>query len=225
MAKTAAVSNAIQEEKARAMFIKYGFTLDPGDWTSPTSGDAERVEKVVRVRVRRTCHRCDIPFGADKTCISCKHTRCKKCPRYPAKRPPPEERGKGAALKRLTIAVDETYQGRPDPAEAPLTIRQRTAGKELAELEPAPSGDEGQTYPLARRQYKEILQRVRWRCHACHTIFKGPETECRACGQERGEESTREPPEEEEAPVDEAAVERIAARMKNVNISPQAPAA
>ncbi|EGE02310.1 hypothetical protein TEQG_01348 [Trichophyton equinum CBS 127.97] len=115
---------SMQEERARALFAKYGLTLEPGEWiTGPATGltsspagpashhhhilhhhhhhhstgnglasnisagnslnQVERVEKPIRMRVRRNCHRCLATFGADKVCAKCEHTRCKKCFRYP----------------------------------------------------------------------------------------------------------------------------------------------
>ncbi|KAL8713057.1 MAG: hypothetical protein Q9220_002917 [cf. Caloplaca sp. 1 TL-2023] len=66
LAVTAAASSAALEEKARALFAKYGLTLEPGEWTTPMKPDAERVEKRIRMRVHRTCHRCQNMFGPDK---------------------------------------------------------------------------------------------------------------------------------------------------------------
>lgn len=287
LAKTAAASNAIQEEKARAVFVKYGFKLEPGEWTSPTSGDAERVEKIVRIRIRRTCHRCDISFGADKVCLSCQHTRCKKCPRYPPKRPK-DYRGKRQS-KGPAVGVDENFKGTGPSAIGPLTILQRPSEKELFRREPVQRarrlchkcdtpfdgraiscencnhqrcpecprdpyvdgdteslfvvhqlttirpklgkyvegypGDAEETLAPSRRELKTIRVHVRWTCHTCQTVFKDLEKVCRACGHERCEKCGREPPEEEEAGLDEAAVEKINEMIRNVNIAPQAPAA
>jgi hypothetical protein len=75
--------SAIQQEKARLLFAKYGLTLDPGEWKSPTDLQFPRVTKTIRMRVRRTCHRCETTFGSDKLCVNCQHQRCKKCPRFP----------------------------------------------------------------------------------------------------------------------------------------------
>ncbi|KAI4106769.1 MAG: hypothetical protein L6R37_001971 [Teloschistes peruensis] len=47
VAKTAAASITIHEERARTLFVKYGLTLEPGEWTSPIKPDAERVEKKI----------------------------------------------------------------------------------------------------------------------------------------------------------------------------------
>ncbi|KAL8630182.1 hypothetical protein Q9189_004103 [Teloschistes chrysophthalmus] len=74
IAKTAAASITIHEERARTLFVKYGLTLEPGEWTSPIKPDAERVEKKIRMRVHRQCHKCQTTFGSDR------------CPRIPPKK-------------------------------------------------------------------------------------------------------------------------------------------
>jgi RNA polymerase subunit RPABC4/transcription elongation factor Spt4 len=91
---------------------------------------------------------------------------------------------------------------------------------------PEGSADDGEeTVPIARREFKPIRMHVRWTCHACHTVFKDLERECRGCGHRRCDDCPREPPKEEEEPLDEAAVRKIADLMRNVNISPHASAA
>lgn len=80
---------AMQHERARALFAKYGLTLESHEWiAAPTQAvSVQRVEKPIRMRVHRSCHHCGSTFGAEKVCIKCEHKRCKKCPRYPKKRP------------------------------------------------------------------------------------------------------------------------------------------
>jgi hypothetical protein len=170
-AKTAAASNALQEEKARAVFMKYGFTLEPGEWTSPTRGDAERVEKIVRIRVRRTCHRCGVTFGADRVCVSCQHTRCKKCPKYPSKMST-ELRMTGAPTAPV-IVVDENYAGTQPAAIAPLNMLHRPAGKNLARPDSTP--------------------RARRFCRRCNTRLNGRTTQCANCHHLNSPPTPREP--------------------------------
>ena len=81
---TSAENAKIQKDKVDAMFAKYNMTLDEGDWKPTFKTDIARVEKKVRMRVHRTCHRCQTQFGADRVCNNCNHNRCKKCPRFPA---------------------------------------------------------------------------------------------------------------------------------------------
>ncbi|KAL8692684.1 MAG: hypothetical protein Q9218_002333 [Villophora microphyllina] len=131
VAKTAAASITIQEERARALFAKYGLTLEPGEWTSPIKADAERVEKKIRMRVHRQCHKCQTTFGPDRICSNCKHNRCKKCPRYPTKRAKEsakEPKGKGVATTGgAAAAVADTELSLKN-----LTISSRTTGKQLS---------------------------------------------------------------------------------------------
>lgn len=86
-------------------------------------------------------------------------------------------------------------------------------------------GDAEETFAPSRREFKTIRLHVRWTCHTCQTIFKDLETTCRSCGHGRCEKCGREPPEEEDGGLDQAAVEKISDMIRNVNIAPQAPAA
>ena len=79
--ETSIESNKIQEEKARALFAKSEMTLGINEWKPPFKDDAVWVQKKVRMRIHRHCHKCQTLFGVDRECIECGHTRCKKCPR------------------------------------------------------------------------------------------------------------------------------------------------
>lgn len=160
---TAAAYGTIQEERARALFAKYGLTLEPGEWTSPIKPDAERVEKKIRMRVHRTCHRCQTTFGPDKICSNCKHSRCKKCPRFPTKREKGQE-GKEIA----TAAIGDTALNLKS-----LTISSRATGKQVT--------------------YKPVTQRVRRTCHMCSTLFPGKTNQCANCGHNSCRQCPRDP--------------------------------
>lgn len=168
VAKTAAASITIHEERARTLFIKYGLTLEPGEWTSPIKPDAERVEKKIRMRVHRQCHKCQTTFGSDRVCSKCNHNRCKKCPRYPGKRTK-ESKGKGmTTTEEGPAAVADTEFSLKN-----LTISSRTTGKQLS--------------------YKPTTQRVRRTCHKCESLFEGRATECSNCGHQRCSQCPRIP--------------------------------
>lgn len=111
--KTAAENSKLQEEKARILFAKYNMTLDAGEWTPPFKGDTIRVQKKVRMRIHRTCHRCQTTFGVERICSNCKHTRCKKCPRFPGSGLKDKN---GKRIAGGGIAVDEGYKTK-DPGE------------------------------------------------------------------------------------------------------------
>lgn len=87
----------VQEERVRALFAKYNVTLEVGEWTPPFKADLPRVEKKIRMRVHRTCHRCRTQFGIDKVCRNCSHNCCKKCSRYPLKKVEQSSKPKEAA--------------------------------------------------------------------------------------------------------------------------------
>ncbi|KAE8146796.1 hypothetical protein BDV25DRAFT_161691 [Aspergillus avenaceus] len=165
---------AIQEEKARALFAKYGLTLEPGEWRTTTDTAVQRVVKPIRMRVRRTCHRCQTTFGPDKLCTNCQHVRCTKCPRYP---PAKTQENTETALQTILTGKGKEPVGRqpkPKPKAAPLTIPSRTGGQDLI--------------------HKTVKQRVRRFCHRCNTTFDPDATECHNCNHTRCKKCPRDPP-------------------------------
>ncbi|KAB8228199.1 hypothetical protein BDV23DRAFT_62922 [Aspergillus alliaceus] len=162
---------AIQEEKARALFAKYGLTLEPGEWKSPTDVSVQRVAKPIRMRVRRTCHRCQTTFGPDKLCTNCQHVRCKKCPRYPAAKS--HDHTETALQTILSQKGKEPAGVQRKAKEPPLTIPSRTGGQDLV--------------------HKQTKQRVRRTCHRCCTTFEAGATECLSCKHTRCKKCPREP--------------------------------
>ncbi|KAK2737425.1 hypothetical protein FQN57_007515 [Myotisia sp. PD_48] len=159
--------STMQEERARALFAKYGLTLEPGEWITGPAIDREvqRVEKPIRMRVRRHCHRCLTTFGADKICVKCQHIRCKKCFRYPPSKTT-DQKGKECAARDLKPAA-------PKKGKVVLTIPSKTGGQDLIR--------------------KPIRQRVRRTCHICSTLFNGHATECENCRHIRCKKCPRDP--------------------------------
>lgn len=171
----------VQQERARALFAKYGLTLEPQEWMSPRNIEVQRVEKPIRMRVRRTCHRCQTTFGSDKVCSNCQHVRCKACPRYPPARTKEEKEARALAKAKgkqpenpsNTSAIIEPDNTAHTVERTPLTMESRTGGQDVI--------------------FKEIQQRVRRTCHQCQTIFKGHSTVCESCGHIRCKKCAREP--------------------------------
>ncbi|KAJ5754870.1 hypothetical protein N7533_004413 [Penicillium manginii] len=175
--------SVMQQEKARALFAKYGLTLDPSEWKAPTANvELTRVTKPIRMRVRRTCHRCETTFGPEKVCVNCQHPRCTKCPRFPpasektkAERElaPKTKIGEIRSRQRgaLPLAPHFKYTGNPD---VPLTIPSRSGGQDLVR--------------------KEVVQRVRRTCHLCKTVFVKGSKECASCSHIRCKRCPRQPP-------------------------------
>ncbi|KAK6363805.1 hypothetical protein TWF730_001215 [Orbilia blumenaviensis] len=100
---------------ARQLAEKHGIEI-PEDWpysVRPPAG--ERIEKPIRMRVRRYCHVCQTAFGSEKSCPSCNHKRCVDCPRSP---PPKTDKKKKAKAKEY-----DPYEG--------LTMPSKTGGQPL----------------------------------------------------------------------------------------------
>lgn len=181
--------STVQQERARALFAKYGLTLEPEEWMSPRTLEVQRVEKPIRMRVRRTCHRCQTNFGSDKVCASCQHVRCKKCPRHPPPRTKEEKEARALAkaqgktpeltTKIAAVAAGAGATGLVPAAipakkqKQPLTLPSRTGGQDLV--------------------YKQIRQRVRRTCHRCQTLFQGDSKECENCAHIRCKKCPRDP--------------------------------
>lgn len=152
---------------------------------SPRNYEVKRVEKPIKMRVRRTCHRCQTTFGSDRVCSNCQHVRCKACPRHPPARTKEEKEAR--ALAKAKGKQPEKPSDSDTPATAaiiepattqkvertPLTMESRTGGQDV--------------------MYKEIKQRVRRTCHQCQTIFTGRSTVCESCGHIRCRNCPREP--------------------------------
>ncbi|XPS76635.1 hypothetical protein M3J09_008683 [Ascochyta lentis] len=160
--------NAMQQERARALFAKYGLTLESSEWMAASAPApaplVPRVEKAIRMRVHRSCHRCGTLYGHDKVCLQCEHKRCKKCPRYPKKKTPGDK------------SRDKTRV--QDAGEQPMK-------KKLLTLTTR-SGNE--------RAYQPATQRVRRTCHKCDALFVPPTaTTCASCKHARCTKCPREP--------------------------------
>jgi hypothetical protein len=149
--------------------------LEANEFLAVPDKEAIRIEKPIRVRIHRTCHKCQTTFGGNKVCASCQHPRCPMCPRYPVKRPKTEG-AKGRKNEAPEASVEgyiepDTYWGMREPFV--LTKPSRT-GEQL----------------LVR---KKPMQRVRRTCHACSTLFPPGTKLCSNCGHVRCTDCPRDP--------------------------------
>lgn len=149
---------------------RFKVTIEPYQW--PSEKEAYRIEKPIRMRIHRQCHRCNTTFGGGKTCVSCQHSRCTKCPRYPPKKTEKEgkQKEKGAVTSQ-TLEVD-SYYGLREVIE-------------LRKPNPRPGGQ-----PLVR---KKPMQRVRRTCHECSTMFSANAKICQGCNHIRCADCPRDP--------------------------------
>ncbi|KAK1977396.1 hypothetical protein LZ30DRAFT_692172 [Colletotrichum cereale] len=174
------------EERARKLGERFGLEIKQSEWIS-TEGTALRVEKPIRMRVHRTCHKCNATFAAAKECPGCQHSRCTKCIRHPPKRTEAERiasREKRAAIlkaqkENAPIVPDYSY----DPKGAKDIVLKRpskTGGQDLI--------------------YKKPRQRVRRTCHECQTLFTAGSKTCSKCNHNRCTDCPRDPPKKDKYP-------------------------
>ncbi|PYH42820.1 uncharacterized protein BP01DRAFT_124661 [Aspergillus saccharolyticus JOP 1030-1] len=255
---------SIQEQKARGLLARYGLALEPGERKFPSDQTVQRVIRPIRMRVRRTCHRCQTTFGPSKVCVNCQHVRCTSCPPDPAVKPHSARAQTEAALQ--TIVSQKAPEATPTPRqlrEPRLTLPSRASGQDLvyhpprqrirrtchrcstafaaddvqcstcqhirctlcprepAKLNKYPYGYPGDAEPpaeLPARTWKKPRQRVRYFCHRCNNAYQARETVCSHCGQEKGDETIREPKRKERPEPDPEIARRVEERLERVKI-------
>ncbi|KAI9703884.1 MAG: hypothetical protein M1836_007656 [Candelina mexicana] len=200
---TAASRSVLQQEKARARVGKYGLNLEPHG--CPARGAiGVRVEKPIRSRIHRQCHRCESNFGRDKTCLNCAHKRCTKCPRYPFKESkiktgpqealsaPGDIEVSGLEVERRVVEELEVEKVEPvvkEPEITKLDVENLTITP-IPILpvitSPANNGDSDLVH-------KPISQQVHRICHKCETEFFLEEKICAYCGHLRCKSCARDP--------------------------------
>lgn len=214
----------MQQERTRKLFEKYGLTLSETDLLATPSApiSVKRVEKPIRMRVRRNCHRCNAVFGGLKVCPQCDHKRCKRCPRYPAKKPkdgaagPADKEKKKATLpcqepviytrgsrhfiKQINLMKYTCHQCETDFRPSTLSCekcghsRCAACPKSRARLiAPDETEEEVELLPAVKRVRRKTRQRVRWICEACQTTFIESSKQCSSCGHSRCEKCIRIP--------------------------------
>ncbi|CDM30816.1 hypothetical protein DTO013E5_537 [Penicillium roqueforti] len=171
-----------QQEKARSLFAKYGLTVDTSDWNAPPDLQLTRVTKPIRMRVRRTCHRCETTFGAEKVCVNCQHTRCTKCPRHPSARNKDSKDSEPTTRKSKN---PETYAHSPHLFPRTTHLKLSTT-REISLKMPSPTGGPD----FVRRP---VRQRVRRNCHLCASLFTPGTKECPSCSHVRCKICPRDP--------------------------------
>ncbi|KAJ5782890.1 hypothetical protein N7457_004664 [Penicillium paradoxum] len=164
-----------QHEKARTLFAKYGLALNQADLKPHSDLQLIRVTKPIRMRVHRTCHRCETTFGAEKLCINCQHTRCTKCPRHPLAKIESSRKPKlpEPSIPQSHSLFKEQHLGLGRKLDQPLKI---------------PSPPSGQNYVQ-----KPMRQRVHRYCHFCTMAFAPGSNECSDCNHTRCKICPRDP--------------------------------
>ncbi|RMJ14991.1 hypothetical protein BHE90_006184 [Fusarium euwallaceae] len=175
------------EERAKKLGERYGLDIKISELQTGSPDDTVlRMDKPIRMRVRRTCHKCNATFSSAKECPNCQHARCTKCTRYPPKRTEAEiiaSRERRAAIikankENAPIIPDYSYGF--DEKKIVLTRPSKTGGQDLV--------------------HKKPRQRVRRTCHECSTLFISGNKTCEKCGHVRCTDCPRDPPKKDKYP-------------------------
>ncbi|ESZ90915.1 hypothetical protein SBOR_8706 [Sclerotinia borealis F-4128] len=168
----------INAERARKLGERFQLQIEAHEWqTLDGEKDAWRVEKPIRVRIHRTCHKCNMTFGALKICANCEHPRCTKCPRYPLKK---KEKGKTA------VAI-----------MGPIPVVVEREGKEIGKLRLTLPSHKIGGQPLVK---KKPMQRVRRTCHECSSLYLIGSKICATCSHTRCADCPRNPSKKKKYP-------------------------
>ncbi|KAI1494325.1 hypothetical protein F5X96DRAFT_665828 [Biscogniauxia mediterranea] len=170
----------IHEERAKKLGTRFGLEIKPNEWHT-TDGDVLRVDKAVRMRIHRECHRCHAQFGANNQCPKCQHTRCKQCTRYPVKR---DEAGRQANRERREALIQKHKE------LAPIIPSYDYSPQKIILKRPGKTGGQDLVFKGRPRM------RVRRTCHVCSNLItsgsKQPRT-CDNCGHRRCDDCPRNP--------------------------------
>lgn len=170
------------------LFAKWDMEFRQSDYIYGTPQQG-RIEKKVRVRIHRQCHRCNATFGADRQCPNCTHSRCKKCMRVrPQSAPTSSHRraefcGRDNGPPERSIHDDPQY--RVDRTRAIFEKYNMTfEPQEYYFPDPA---------QLGPRVQKRPRMRIHRRCHRCMTELGGLAA-CETCGHHACANCPRDPP-------------------------------
>ncbi|KAI1081822.1 hypothetical protein F5B20DRAFT_58797 [Whalleya microplaca] len=154
----------IHEERAKKLGARFGLEIKPSEWHT-TEGEVLRVEKSVRMRIHRECHRCHSGFGAGNQCPNCQHTRCKNCTRYPVKRNEAEQQ---ANRERREVIL------RKNKEMAPI-IPSYDYSEKIILKRPSKTGGQDLVFKGKPRM------RVRRNCHECGSLITANTKQTRTC--------------------------------------------
>ncbi|KAI0406078.1 hypothetical protein F4802DRAFT_606368 [Xylaria palmicola] len=156
----------VHEERAKKLGARFGLEIKPSEWHS-SEGEVLRVDKPVRMRIHRECHRCHTHFGAGNVCPSCQHTRCGRCARYPDKQTDAERLANREKRDALLQKHKDMAPIIPSYDYAPQVELKR----------PSKKGAQDLVYKGRPRM------RVRRYCHVCETLISSHAKQARTCEQ------------------------------------------
>ncbi|KAK1762244.1 hypothetical protein QBC33DRAFT_461792, partial [Phialemonium atrogriseum] len=180
---TKVLRSQIYEERAKKLGERYGLEIKPSEWYS-AEGHALRVEKPIRMRVHRECHKCGHTFGLAKECPSCKHPRCKECQRRPPKR---TEAEREESRRKRAALLKERAENQPIIPDWDLSE------KKVVLTRPGKRGGQDLIHRKPR-------QRVRRTCCQCEKLFTAGNKTCGGCQHTRCTDCPRDPAKKDKYP-------------------------
>lgn len=175
---TKVLRSQLEADRARRLGERFKLP-DLSAWKSPhPEKELVRVQKPIRMRIHRTCHKCDTPFGGTKVCV-CGHSRCTACPRYPPRKDKTITKPAKSPARSDVIEVDH-YHSLYRAEDYVLTMPSRTGGQALVRKKP--------------------VQRVRRTCHECSTTFQSGSKVCAQCTHRRCVDCPRDPAKKDKYP-------------------------
>jgi hypothetical protein len=155
----AILRSKVQADRLRKMTQQYNISI-PDELLAYSTPPKERVRvhRPARMRVHRSCHRCNTLFGEARVCTGCSHRVCTLCESTPRQNFSQHVWDPATATLATDMEVDD-FQGIQQ--QVLLTRANRASSQ-----------------PLVR---KELRQRVRRTCHACSRMFAAGNKTCAAC--------------------------------------------
>lgn len=150
-----------QAERVRTMSERFNLpiTLDFFSSYAPQNETSPRVYRPTRMRIHRSCHRCNTVFRGSRVCAVCQHQVCTLCQTSPRRRPDSWE---PSEPEQPPPAVDVQADNLHDIHQHIVWMRaSQTSGQ-----------------PFVRKLPR---QRVRRTCHACSTLFPPGGKICNTC--------------------------------------------
>ncbi|UKZ73583.1 hypothetical protein TrVFT333_001230 [Trichoderma virens FT-333] len=225
------------EERAKKLNERFGLEIQPMQWQNAIPSDTVlRVDKPIRMRIRRTCHRCNATFGAAKECPNCNHGRCTKCTRYPPKLSEAEaiasRERRAAKIKanRENAPILPDYG--PEDKKIVLTRPSKTGGQDLVHKKPRqrvrrtycprdpPKKDK---YPFGYPGDEFGPNSVpHYECEKCKAVYPTDAangTECRKCKNPKSKASPRARPRKVEPIPDPEVIKQIQIKLDNLKVT------
>jgi hypothetical protein len=156
---TTVLTSQAYVERLQRIACHYNLPM-PSNYITYSEPEKERprVHRPIRMRIHRSCHRCNTMFAGARVCVNCQHRACSLCQSMPRQRSLDPWNPSSSDPFAEDVEGDD-YQG----------MQQQIVMARANRIS---------TQPLVR---KELKQRVRRTCHSCSTLFTSRNKICTNC--------------------------------------------